>query len=97
MFHQIEIVSAQLPDRIFIAGEWCDLFSNPLETYWALANRRRPKFCHRYNCARGYVAKWDIKGTELYLLNVEGSYFTRNFWFQKTKKPCSLSSILKDL
>ena len=94
MFHK-EIVSAQLPDRIFVLGKWLDLFTNPLEQYWSFVHKKKPSFVTRYNCTRGYVAKWDIKDNELYLLSIEGNYFRRNVFFQKKRIACTLNSIFK--
>lgn len=95
MFHHKEIVSAQLPDRILMQGKWFDLFTNPLEQYWTFTHKKRPAFCTRYNCSRGYVAKWDIKDNELYLLNIEGNYFRRNLLFQRKRIACTINSIFR--
>lgn len=95
MFHHKEIVSAQLPDRIFVRGKWLDLFTNPLEQFWQLTHKKRPSFCTRYNCTRGYVAKWDIKDNELYLLSIEGNFFKRNLFFQRKRIACTLNSIFR--
>ncbi len=94
-FHQKGIVSAQLPDKIFIEGKWLDLFTNPLEQFWLNAHKKRLSFCTRYNCLRGYVAKWDVKGQELYLLSIDGNYFKRNLFFKKKRVACTINNLFR--
>lgn len=93
--HTKQIVSAQLPDRILWKKEWLDLFTNPLEQYWTVTGKRRPPFCLRYNCTRGYVAKWNIRNNQLYLLSLEGFLFRRNIFFQKKKVACNLQTVFR--
>lgn len=69
---------AQLPDIIYVDGDRCDLFTNPLEEYWRLGNRR-PRFLATPECQRGYVAFWEIVDLQLYLTRVNG-FFRRRLW-----------------
>jgi hypothetical protein len=64
-------MAAQLPDKIKMDGEWKELFTNPLEQYWMLRGKR-PNFCSSQECARGYIATWEIADKELFLTNLQG-------------------------
>lgn len=83
-------MSTQLPDKILRDGEWLDLYSNPLEQYWIVARKARPAFYPRFNCKRGYVASWEIKGNQLFLNDIVGSFEKRMLFFIKKSASCSL-------
>jgi hypothetical protein len=90
------IMSIQLPDKILKDGEWMDLYSNPLEQYWIAARKKRPAFYPRFNCKRGYVATWEIKGNQLFLNDIVGN-FERRFLFLKKSASCSLKWLFPKL
>jgi len=73
-------MAAQLPDRILFNGEYLNLYSNPLETFWSNLNRIRPSFLSLPDCSRGYIASWEIRKDKLLLTEIDGS-FNRNFIF----------------
>lgn len=80
-------VAAQLPDRIIFNLELFNLCTNPLESYWTVRGKKRPKLCAREDCRRGYIATWEIKGKHLFLIEIEGSIRkTFAFWGKPTKK-----------
>jgi hypothetical protein len=76
-------MAAQLPDILILDGDKMDLYSNPLETYWALHPKKRPAFLTTENCIRGYVATWEIINKLLILRSIEGKVMKRNLLFQK--------------
>lgn len=63
---------AQLPDRILFNQEYCNLCTNPLESYWSASGKSRPRFVSRDECKRGYVATWEIRDNQLFLREIEG-------------------------
>jgi len=65
---------AQLPDKIIFNGVYHDLYSNPLEHYWIRNNKKRPPFNITPDCARGYVASWEINNNQLLLKAIKGEY-----------------------
>lgn len=83
-------MSAELPDKIRVNGEWMDLYSNPLEQYWGATKKTRPAFYPHTDCKRGYVASWEIKENQLFLSDIVGSFEKRIFFFAKKSKPFSL-------
>lgn len=76
-------MAAQLPDRILLHGEFCSLYSNPLEQYWGGGGHKRPAFQATPECRRGYVADWEIRQEQLFITGIEGTY-KRNFFFFRT-------------
>ncbi len=63
-------MAAQLPDRILYNQEYYNLFTNPLEMYWK--HKKRPRFCPRDDCRRGYIATWEIRDNQLLLREIDG-------------------------
>ena len=66
-------MAAQVPDRILYNQEYYDLCTNPLELYWIVRRKKRPRFIVKEECKRGYVATWEIKDNQLYLRDIEGT------------------------
>ena len=87
------IMAAQLPDNILYEGEKMDLYSNPLENYWALRNKKRPNFYWTPICKRGYVATWEIIDNQLILRSIDGNVEKRYFLFWKKPVRCTLKMI----
>jgi len=65
-------MTAQLPDKITIADVEQNLHTNPLEVYWNLRKKKRPDFCAKRDCLRGYVARWEIADQQLWLNHIDG-------------------------
>lgn len=78
-------MAAQLPDRIFLNGEFMSLYSNPLEQYWLRLGKTRPRFYPLPTCKRGYVASWELKNNQLFLKDLDGNFERRLLFF--IKKP----------
>lgn len=76
-------MAAQLPDKIFLNGEYQHLYSNPLEHYWIRADKKRPAFQPLPNCRRGYVASWEVKENQLFLKDIDGNYEKSSLFFGK--------------
>jgi len=68
--------TAQYPDKLIYKGKTISIFSNPFESYFD-DEHSRPKIFSKSMCSaiwRGYVATWEIKSNDLYLLSlVEGT------------------------
>ena len=65
-------MAAQVPDRILYNQEYFSLCTNPLEMYWSTLRKRRPRFSVREDCRRGYIATWEIRDNQLFLLEIDG-------------------------
>lgn len=76
-------MAAQLPDCIILQGEKFDLYSNPLEKYWELRNKKRPAFHVTPICKRGYIATWELFDKNLILRGIDGNVENRFFLFWK--------------
>ena len=63
--------TAQEPDRLIFRGEECALFVNPLETFFHENPEKRVKGCTSTALWRGYVAKFEIRDSILYVKDVE--------------------------
>jgi hypothetical protein len=72
-------MAAQRPDVITLRNEVLQLFTNPLEEYWALKNIKRPEFNIVPYCKRGYIAHWEIVDQKLFLRNIDGYFWKRSF------------------
>jgi hypothetical protein len=72
-------MAAQRPDIILLREELLDLYTNPLEDYWALKNNKRPEFIPTSYCKRGYIATWEIADQKLFLKAIDGHYIKRSF------------------
>ncbi|MBL7865579.1 MAG: hypothetical protein JNK10_11915 [Cyclobacteriaceae bacterium] len=84
---------AQIPDIIFLNGEAMSLYSNPLEDYWTITNRKRPPLIPSPDCVRGYVATWEISDDRLLLRDIKGTIRKRNFLLQRVKAPYTLKKL----
>ena len=85
-------MAAQHPDKIFLDGEYLDLYSNPLEQFWATQRKVRPPFISSSECTRGYTASWEIRNNKLLLTDIEGSY-DQNFIFFRRLAPYTLKKL----
>ncbi len=66
--------TAQMPDKITINNHSYNLYTNPLEAYFASNPQKRPESdVVSSACWRGYVASWEIVDDELVLRKVEVS------------------------
>ena len=63
-------MTAQYPDRIRYKRRMHDLFSEPLEDYFNVANPRPQFGCGCSACWHGYTARWSVKRGKLYLEQV---------------------------
>lgn len=86
-------MAAQLPDIILVNGERMILYSNPLESFWAYAGKRRPKFVSSPNCKRGYVATWELRNGELYLVAIDGMREGWTVFMTRKAKPYTMKSL----
>jgi hypothetical protein len=88
------VMAAQLADIIWMDGEKKDLYSNPLEEYFLKRRKRRPAFYVLDVCRRGYVATWEVRDGQLFLINLEGDIESNSIFSRKIKK-CTVSTIFK--
>ncbi|MFC1572849.1 hypothetical protein ACFL6M_04540 [Candidatus Eisenbacteria bacterium] len=66
-------MSAQMPDVLLYDGERLPLLSNPLESYWDIANPRARFVSNCSGLWRGYVATYAIEADTLYFIDIEGT------------------------
>jgi hypothetical protein len=71
-------MAAQRPDIIILRNETLELYTNPLEDYWIIKNKR-PQFIPKPYCKRGYIAMWEIHDQKLFLKDINGYYIKRSF------------------
>jgi hypothetical protein len=76
-------MAAQLPDKILLNGVIQHLYSNPLEHYWIIMDKKRPTFYPLPNCRRGYIATWEVRDSQLYLKEIDGNYERTTIFFGK--------------
>lgn len=63
--------TTQIEDKIYLEGQKHPLYTLPLEQYYGPGNPR-PKFRAPHTaCWRGYVAIWEVKGSVLYLKDIQ--------------------------
>ena len=86
-------MAAQQPDRIVIDGVTLQLYSNPLEEYWIHSAKKRPAFIAHTYCERGYIATWEIRNNQLYLIDLEGNFIHRSFLSGKSKLRLSIQTL----
>jgi len=86
-------MAAQLPDIILVNGERMNLYSNPLESFWTYSGKRRPKFLECPNCKRGYVATWELRNGELYLVAIDGMREGWTVFMTRKAKPYTMKSL----
>ncbi len=66
------VVTAQLPDVVLVDGVEHLLLTNPFDA-WMRANPGVLQFVSPHTaCWRGYVARFELRGNELWLLRVDG-------------------------
>ncbi|MFO7259022.1 MAG: hypothetical protein DIU61_015085 [Bacteroidota bacterium] len=87
-------MAAQKADIIVMDGETMDLYTNPLEDYWAKNRKKRPPFYSLDVCRRGYIASWAIRDGQLFLTDIEGDIENRSLFGPKSKK-CTLKTVFK--
>src|SRR6185436_19020480 len=87
-------MAAQLPDWIIINGEFKDLYSNPLEQYWTKLNKKRPVFFPLEYCTRGYIATWEMRHNQLFLIGIDGNYERRSILFGRKPARFTLKTLL---
>lgn len=88
-------MAAQLPDFILHQGTKMDLYSNPLEPYWTLHRKKRPAFIPSKSCKRGYIATWEIRDKQLFLIHLDGKIERRSFLFWKKIVPYPLKKLFR--
>lgn len=76
-------MAAQLPDIVLLNGQEQQLYSNPLEHCWLQLENKGNTFNQQTNCRRGYIAKWEIQDSQLYLKEIDGSYERMMLLFEK--------------
>src|SRR6478752_5797833 len=86
-------MAAQLPDLIILNGIQMDLYTNPLEEYWAMPKKKRPLFFKLISCQRGYVATWEVKDKQLFLKELSGYFLKRFFLFGRKKARYSIKQL----
>ncbi len=60
----------QVPDVIILRGEPYKLFTLPFAE-WMETHKDRPRFMKRSDqCTRGYIGRWEVRGTELWLIGL---------------------------
>ncbi|TCI85704.1 hypothetical protein [Tenacibaculum sp. M341] len=71
----ISFATGQIPDIIIFKGDTLSLFSNPLEEY---LEKKKTRAINHYKlepestaCYRGYVATWEIKDNQLFLVKID--------------------------
>jgi hypothetical protein len=89
-------MAAQQPDRIVIDGVTQQLYSNPLEEYWNQSKKKRPQFVAHAYCDRGYIATWEIRNNQLYLIEVEAIFFHHSFLSGKKKLRFSIQTMFSN-
>ena len=88
------IMAAQLPDWIIINGEFKDLYSNPLESFWTELGKKRPALFPKEYCTRGYIATWQITDNQLFLVAIDGNYERRSVLFGNKSVPFTLQTLI---
>ena len=87
-------MAAQKADIIVMDGEKMELYTNPLEDYWAKGRKKRPPFYALVVCRRGYIATWKIDTDQLFLTDIEGDIENKSLFSNKAKK-CTLKTLFK--
>lgn len=74
--------TAQIPDQLLYESKQEEIFSTPLEQYFAQEGNR-PEWLTMTNtaCWRGYVASWEVRNGTLYLTEI-----TRDEWDPDTQE-----------
>lgn len=86
-------MAAQRPDTIYIDGQRKDLYSNPLESYWEVSGKKKPKFYELDVCKRGYIASWAIEESQLLLTNIKGDVCKTYFLVYKKWIKANISTL----
>jgi hypothetical protein len=69
----LDVVTAQVPERLLYQGRQVTMCTNPLNDYFAMGGFN-PRFLD--NCTalwRGYIGGWEIVDDRLYLISLEGT------------------------
>ncbi len=90
-------MAAQLPDFIHLNNKTMELYSNPLEGYWEMSGKVKPRFKTVGDCKRGYVATWDIVDNELILTHVDGEHLKHSIFSGDKWMEISLKEIFPKL
>lgn len=85
-------MAAQKADFLVMGGEKMELYSNPLEEYWIKKRKKRPSFYKVDVCTRGYVATWEIKENQLFLVDFDGNIDKRTLFGTKSVK-CTMKTL----
>ncbi|MBN2500503.1 MAG: hypothetical protein JXB38_07005 [Anaerolineales bacterium] len=64
-------MTAQRPDTLIYGGKQYPIYTEPLEAYFRLGNRRPAFRSPHTGLWRGYVANWKIETERLYLVGLE--------------------------
>lgn len=89
-------MAAQRPDIVILREEVLDLYTNPLEEYWALKSNKRPEFVATPYCKRGYIATWEIRDQKLFLKDINGYFIKRSFISSTQKIPFSMNTLFSN-
>jgi hypothetical protein len=65
-------MTAQSPERLHYQGEEVAMYAEPLSDYFALSESTPPFVWTSTNCWRGYVGRWEIADSRLYLIELRG-------------------------
>ena len=67
-------MTAQVSETLLLDGHKLRLCEVPLNSYFALTGVA-PRFrAETSACWRGYIGRWEIKDSRLYLIDIDGSY-----------------------
>ncbi len=87
--------TAQYPDKIIYKGKEYSLYSNPLESYFEKNPDKRPKGGIMSTALwRGYVATFEVKGSQLFLKDIEIQY---NDTASKESYPFKWRSVINEV
>lgn len=69
-------MTAQVSEKIIIAGEELNLLNNPLKSY--IEDEGLEFLLYPTACSRGYLSTWELKDNTLYLVDFKGNIGTWN-------------------
>ena len=86
-FYLTTYATAQYPDKIIFNGKEYSLHSNPLETYFEKNPDKRPKGGVISTALwRGYVATFEVRGSQLFVKDIQIEYWDWDTPNKKTTK-----------
>ena len=85
-------MAAQKADLIVVDGVQMELYSNPLEEFWTRRHKKHPSFYEVDVCRRGYIATWEIRENQLFLIDIDGIVEKQSFFGRKSVK-CTLKML----